>query len=122
MTFILTQPVSTSSSSSNDGLTRVNNIPIAAGATVTVDSLSLVDLKMAKWSIVIENLTTTERRSFELQALNKFSIDSDHTIYARMGDKIDTDININITTQFNLDITNNESDTLYVSFIRDRIS
>jgi len=93
-------------------------IQIPAGNTLAVDSLADSDFSTLTYQLSIENATTNKIKSMSLLAKKSDSTISDQ-VYARSGD----DVSIQVATEiisniFNLKITNNEAETVAVTYLR----
>lgn len=112
MRFILTKPLSGSSSqSSNTGI-------VTASTTDVVDTVSLT-INTIKWLVELIDNTNNKIRSYEIMAINKFNIATSYTIYGIIGDKISHDINVSINgSNIDLNITNNEFVDLNYKILR----
>ena len=115
MTFILTRPVG---NSGDEIINTPVDIVIPAGTSTNVDLCSCTQLSV-KWIITLYNELEDKVHSAEILGMHRFQTNPKHTRYAKVGDKLsyDTDVNI-VGGSFILIITNNEAFDLTASVTR----
>lgn len=89
---------------------------LSIGETATIDSISLTDYCAVKWYITLCDDALNLVQTFEVFATAEGSTPY-HVRYGMIGDRILSDVVVDVTTTLNLKITNNDVDpiTVYVT-------
>ncbi len=89
---------------------------LSIGETATIDAVSLVDFCAVKWYVTLCDDVLSLVQTFEVFATAEGSVPY-HVRYGMIGDRILSDVTVDLATTLNLKITNNDVDpiTVYVT-------
>jgi hypothetical protein len=92
---------------------------ITPTSSVDVDVVVVTAHRSIKWVVSLTNPTTLEYRSYEILALVKGTTAVTHTIYAKIGDNIQHNVDVVVSGgNVNLSVQNNEANDIDVSVSR----